>query len=121
MSPRTRCSGTPRQGAKSDDRRRPPRSHSREQVSGNPARVVDKKTRDERRITWASGVACKGSLRDLCNHCYLGSGAHVPGHEGRSRQDLGNPCHLLRHALGCEGKDVCHWACNCPNRQLLDR
>ena len=38
---------------------------SREQVSGGPARVAGKETRDESLSAWGAGVDGKGSLRDL--------------------------------------------------------
>ena len=109
-------SETRRRGAKSDDHRR----RSREKVSGDTVRGADGKTRDERPSAWGAGVDSMGSFRDLRKNCCLGTGAHVPRHEGRSRQNLGNPRHLPRRAPGREGKDVCHWARNCPNRHLVE-
>ena len=110
----------PRRAGKSDDRRRRSRARSRQQASGDRARVVDKKTRDERLSAWGAGVDGKGSLRDLRKNCYSGTGADAPRRKSRSRRDLGNPRHLPRRAPGREGKEVYHWARDRPNRQLLE-
>ena len=65
---------------------------------------------------WLAGEDSKGSSRDMCKNCYIGLGAHVPEHEGRSCQDLGNQCYLPRRFRDCERKRAFHVARDCPNR-----
>ena len=117
-SPLARLSETSRQ-SNYDDRRRRSRSCSRAEDSGRIARVVGKKTRDGRSLAWGAGMDDRGPLRDLCEICYLRTGAHAPRHKGRSCEDLGNPCYLPRRAPGWT-EEICHWARNRPNRQQLE-
>ena len=69
---------------------------------------------------WLAGEDAKGSLRGKCKNCYIGLGTHAPKHGGRSGQDLGNQCYLMRRARDCGRKRACHWARDCPNRQQLN-
>ena len=105
------------------DRRRRSLSRSRQQASGDPARVVDENTRSclsqasaSGALVWTAKVRCA-----TCKNCFLGAGVRVLRHRGRLRQDSGNPRHLLLRALGCEGKEVYHGARDCPNREPLER
>ena len=75
--------------------------------------------RDTRIAAWTAGQDEKGSLKGKRKNCYVGLGMHVPIHEGKSRQELGNPCYLPRHARSCEKKSARHWARDCPNRREL--
>ena len=56
--------------------------------------VKEKSARDTRIAAWTAGQDAKGSLKGKCKKCYVGLGMHVPIHEGKSRQELGNPCYL---------------------------
>ena len=64
-SPRARFSGTSRQSFTFDDYRCRSRSLSCATDSGQPARVVDRKTRSERLLARGAGMDGKGSSRDL--------------------------------------------------------
>ena len=66
------------------------RSRHRPAATINADTLVDKRVRDERMSAWLAGGDSKGPLRDKCKNCYIGLGAHVPRHVGRSRQELGN-------------------------------
>ena len=82
--------------------------------------MVDKSVYGERMGFWLAGEDSKGSLRDTCKNCYIGLGTHVPKHEGRSRQDLGNQRHLPRRSRDCERERACHWARDGPYRVQLN-
>lgn len=114
-------SATSRQYGELDEPRRRFRGRFCAMSSGHADRVVGKKTREERLRAWDAGVDAKGRSQDLRENCYTGTGSHVPQHKGRSRQDLGNPCLPQSRAPGCEGKDICHWARDCPSRTQLDK
>ena len=78
--------------------------------------------RDARHAAWAAGQDGKGPLKGKCKNVYVGLGAHVPIHEGKSRQELGNPCYLPRRARSCEKIQARHWARARPyHRELNER
>ena len=92
-------------------RRRPPASSS--------GRMVDESVCEERMAACLAGEGSRGSLRDKCENCYIGLDTHVPRHEGRSRQDLGNQRYLARRGRTCEQQRARHWARDCRNRVQL--
>ena len=76
--------------------------------------------RETRLNAWVAGQDDKGPLRGMCKNCYVGLRTHAPAHQGKSRQDLDNPCYFPRRARSCEQKGACHWARECPNRHQLN-
>ena len=99
-----------------------PRSRSPYQRGSPPDSEVpkDKSARDTRFAAWSAGHDEKGSLKGKRKNCYVGLGTHVPIHEGKACQELGNPCYLPCQARSCAKKSARHWARDCPNRRELN-
>ena len=89
---------SPRPARKKRDARNRHSRSPRRRPHGSSAGLAGKGVYEERMSAWLAGEDAKGSLRDKCTNCYVGLGAHAPPHEGRSRQDLGNQCYLMRRA-----------------------
>ena len=119
-SPRREAPRSPRPTFRKRPNKRP-RSRSPRPRGSDPTTdsVKEKSTRDARLAAWAAGHDEKGSLNGKCKNCYVGLGTHVPIHEGKSCQDLGNPCYLPCRAKSCELTNACHWARECPFRREL--
>ena len=107
-----------RRGSRRAPRR--PRSRQRPVMSSFADTFVERRVREGRMSARLAGEDSKEPLRDKCKGSYVGLGRCVPRHFGRARQDLGNKCFSPRHAPGCEGPDMRHWARNCPNRASLE-
>ena len=105
---------------KRNNKQRRSRSPRRRMSSDNPPAAKDKDARSARMATWLVGSDEKGSLKGKCKNCYVGLGLHVPIHEGKSCQDLGNQCYLPCYARSCQKTGLCHWARDCPNRRELN-
>ena len=113
--PRSPCATRKKCGG-ANRRSRSPRRRPQAPSAG----MVDKSVYEEHIGASLAGEDSKASLRDKCKNCYIGLGAHVPKHEGRSRQDLGNQCYLPCRARDCERKRARDWARDCPNRAQLN-
>ena len=121
VSPRRDNPRIPRPPSKNrPNKQRRPRSPPRRGPPPNVETTKEKSARDTRLVAWAAGLDGKGSLKGKCKNCYVDVGMHVPIHEGKSRQELGNPCYLPRRARSCERKNARHWARECPNRRELN-
>ena len=122
-SPRRDYPRSPRPSSKNrPNKQRRSRSPQRRGPPPNVYTAKEKGVRDTRLAAWAAGQDEKGSLKGKCENCYVGLGMHAPIHEDKSRQELGNPCYLPRHARSCERKNACHWARERPNpRELNNR
>ena len=96
-----------------------PRSRSPYQRGPPPDSEVpkDKSVRDARFAAWSVAHDEKGSWKGKCENYYVGLGTRVAIHEGKSRQELGNPCYLPCQARSCVKKNARHWARDCPNRR----
>ena len=89
-----------------------PRSPRKKRGGQKRFQMVGKSVYEERMGFWLAG--------DERENWYIGLGTHVPKHEGRSRQAMGNQCYLPRRARDCERKRACHWARDCPNRVQMN-
>ena len=122
-APPSPCRDYPRSPRPSSKKRPNKQRRSRSPHRRGPPPNVDaakeKGVRDTRLAAWAAGQDEKGSLKGKRENCYVGLGAHVPIHEGKSCQDLGNPCYFSRRARSCEKIQACHWARECPYRREL--
>ena len=125
----------PKATVRAGDRSRPrsPRANRKERGARNrrsrcprrrpqasSAGMVGKGVYEERMGSRLAGEDSKRSSREKCKNCFIGLGTHVPKHNGRSCQDLGNRCYLPRSARDCGRRRARHWARDCPNRAQLN-
>ena len=115
-SNRGRSTSVKRKNGESGRGRRRSRSRSPVKNWVHADVLIDKATLETRAAARRASKNEKGALTDKCKNCCLGAGTRAPRQQGSPRQNMGDKCYVVRNVPGCDGKQVCHWLRDWPNR-----